>query len=75
MLQGKCLWGLACCYVPPQEKKTSLTAQLDKLTASDGAGNGAVSEEEWRQKYEAMKAALPQYKKMKKELGDIEVGS
>lgn len=31
-----------------------------------------VSEEEWRQKYESMKSALPQYKKMKKELGDIE---
>ena len=32
-----------------------------------------MSEEEWRAKYEAMKAALPTYKKMKKELGDIEV--
>jgi len=32
-----------------------------------------VSEEEWRNKYESMKAALPEYKKMKKELGDVEV--
>eukprot|EP00967_Tisochrysis_lutea_P001322 scaffold1750_cov19-Tisochrysis_lutea.AAC.3 len=32
-----------------------------------------VSEEEWRAKYESMKAALPTYKKMKKELGDVEV--
>jgi len=32
-----------------------------------------VSEEEWRTKYESMKAALPTYKKMKKELGDVEV--
>lgn len=54
-----------------QEKKASLTAQFEKLTAADGA-TGVVSEEEWRQKYESMKSALPQYKKMKKELGDIE---
>ena len=33
-----------------------------------------VSEEEWRAKYESMKSALPTYKKMKKELGDTEVG-
>jgi hypothetical protein len=57
-----------------QEKKASLTAQFEKLTAADGASGGMVSEEEWRQKYEAMKAAVPQYKKLKKELGDIEVG-
>lgn len=54
------------------EKKAGLTAQLEKLTAADGVAGGMVSEEEWRQKYEAMKAALPAYKKMKKELGDIE---
>mmetsp|Transcript_9266 Transcript_9266/g.19811 ORF Transcript_9266/g.19811 Transcript_9266/m.19811 type:complete len:706 (+) Transcript_9266:158-2275(+) len=54
-----------------QEKKANLTSQFEKLTA-DGSGAAIVSEEEWRQKYEAMKAALPQYKKMKKELGDIE---
>jgi hypothetical protein len=35
--------------------------------------NMQVSEEEWRAKYEAMRAALPQYKTMKKELGDLEV--
>ncbi|KAJ9520183.1 hypothetical protein QJQ45_030110 [Haematococcus lacustris] len=55
-----------------QEKKATLTAQFEKLTAADGAAAGMVSEEEWRAKYEAMKSALPQYKKMKKELGDIE---
>uniref|UniRef100_A0A7S0WQ24 IFT81 calponin homology domain-containing protein n=1 Tax=Chlamydomonas leiostraca TaxID=1034604 RepID=A0A7S0WQ24_9CHLO len=54
------------------EKKAGLTAQLEKLTAADGVSGGMVSEEEWRLKYEAMKAALPTYKKMKKELGDIE---
>lgn len=32
-----------------------------------------MSEEEWRAKYEAMKASVPMFKKMKKELGDIEV--
>ncbi|KAG1672417.1 hypothetical protein FOA52_013202 [Chlamydomonas sp. UWO 241] len=53
------------------EKKTLLTAQFEKLTASDGSV-AVVSEEEWRSKYESMKAALPSYKKMKKELGDIE---
>ena len=57
-----------------QEKKASLTSQYEKLTA-DGSRTAAVSDEEWRQKYESMKAALPQYKKMKKELGDIEVGA
>ncbi|PNW70526.1 hypothetical protein CHLRE_17g723600v5 [Chlamydomonas reinhardtii] len=55
-----------------QEKKTALTAQLDKLNA-EGGGSGAVfSEEEWRTKYESMKSKLPIYKKMKKELGDLE---
>ncbi|KAG2490551.1 hypothetical protein HYH03_010945 [Edaphochlamys debaryana] len=55
-----------------QEKKSALTAQLDKLNA-EGGGSGAVfSEEEWRNKYESMKSKLPVYKKMKKELGDIE---
>lgn len=42
-----------------QEKKTALTAQLDKLNA-EGGGSGAVfSEEEWRTKYESMKSKLP----------------
>ncbi|GFR42598.1 hypothetical protein Agub_g3529 [Astrephomene gubernaculifera] len=55
-----------------QEKKTALTAQLDKLNV-DGGGSGTVfSEEEWRNKYESMKSKLPIYKKMKKELGDLE---
>lgn len=54
-----------------QEKKASLASQFEKLT-TDGNGMAVVSEEEWRQKYESMKSALPQYKKMKKELGDIE---
>uniref|UniRef100_A0A7R9YTN5 IFT81 calponin homology domain-containing protein n=1 Tax=Chlamydomonas euryale TaxID=1486919 RepID=A0A7R9YTN5_9CHLO len=54
-----------------QEKKATLTSQYEKLTASDGSV-AVVSEEEWRAKYESMKAALPAYKKMKKELGDIE---
>ena len=48
-----------------------MTAQFEKLTAADGS-IGVVSEEEWRTKYESMKSALPQYKKMKKELGDLE---
>ncbi|GIL46395.1 hypothetical protein Vafri_3392 [Volvox africanus] len=55
-----------------QEKKSALTAQLDKMNA-EGGGSGAVfSEEEWRNKYESMKNKLPIYKKMKKELGDLE---
>mmetsp|Transcript_19160 Transcript_19160/g.53649 ORF Transcript_19160/g.53649 Transcript_19160/m.53649 type:complete len:674 (-) Transcript_19160:217-2238(-) len=55
-----------------QEKKANLVSQLEKLEASDGSGEAMVSEEEWRAKYESMKAALPTYKKMKKELGDVE---
>ncbi|GFH17081.1 intraflagellar transport protein 81, partial [Haematococcus lacustris] len=31
-----------------QEKKATLTAQFEKLTAADGAAAGMVSEEEWR---------------------------
>ncbi|GAX78455.1 hypothetical protein CEUSTIGMA_g5895.t1 [Chlamydomonas eustigma] len=54
-----------------QEKEKILKAQLDKLMDGN-SGVGIVSDEEWRQKYESMKSALPQYKKMKKELGDIE---
>ena len=58
---------------PLQEKKASLQAQMEKLNSDGSGGLAVVSEEEWRLKYESMKAALPQYKKMKKELGDIEV--
>lgn len=56
-----------------QEKKTSLQAQMEKLNSDGSGGMAIVSDEEWRLKYESMKAALPQYKKMKKELGDVEV--
>lgn len=55
-----------------QEKKVALMAQYDKLAAAEGAAAGSVSEEEWRQKYESMKNKLPAYKRMKKELGDLE---
>ena len=58
---------------PLQEKKASLQAQMEKLNSDGSGGLAVVSEEEWRLKYESMKAALPLYKKMKKELGDIEV--
>eukprot|EP00798_Chlamydomonas_sp_ICE-L_P015561 gene15561-21655_t len=54
-----------------QEKKSSLQSQYEKLTV-DGSGNAVVSDEDWRVKYEGLKANLPQYKKMKKDLGDIE---
>ena len=46
---------------------------MEKLNSDGSGGIAVVSEEEWKLKYDNMKAALPQYKKMKKELGDIEV--
>ncbi|EFJ53072.1 hypothetical protein VOLCADRAFT_78702 [Volvox carteri f. nagariensis] len=55
-----------------QEKKGALTAQLDKMNAEGGGSGTVFSEEEWRNKYESMKNKLPIYKKMKKELGDLE---
>ncbi|MEW5299244.1 MAG: hypothetical protein WDW36_002278 [Sanguina aurantia] len=55
-----------------QEKKSSLTASVDKLAAHEGSIIGRVSEEEWGLKYESLKSKLPAFKKMKKELGDIE---
>lgn len=60
-----------------QEQEDALRQQLDGSAAAAAAAPGAVSDEEWRSKYEAIKAKLPQYKAMKKELADLEaeVGS
>ncbi len=40
--------------------------------AAGTSAPAAVSEEEWRAKYESMRAQLPAYKAMKKELGAVE---
>ncbi|KAF6264768.1 hypothetical protein COO60DRAFT_1654950 [Scenedesmus sp. NREL 46B-D3] len=58
-----------------QERRDALAAQLDSSSA-DVAGGGAaaagVSESDWVSKYEAIKAKLPSYKGMKRELGELE---
>lgn len=59
-----------------QERRDALAAQLDSSSAdAAGGGTGAaagVSEADWVSKYEAIKARLPAYKAMKKELGELE---
>lgn len=37
-----------------------------------GSASGGISDEDWRAKYEQIKAKLPQYKTMKKELSELE---
>lgn len=75
-----------CCAVTLssllQERHDSLAAALDSSSAGPqgqgGAGDGGVvTEAEWKAKYEAVKAQLPAYKAMKKELAELEaeVGS
>ena len=54
-----------------EEQKEALVLQLDRHGAAGDDGSG-VSDEEWRAKYEAIKAQLPAYKAMKKELGELE---
>jgi hypothetical protein len=54
-----------------------LAAALDSSSAGPqgqgGAGDaGIVTEAEWKAKYEAVKAQLPAYKAMKKELAELE---
>jgi hypothetical protein len=58
-----------------QERHASLSAALDS-SGSEGqqgpGGGGAVTEAEWKAKYDAVKAQLPAYKAMKKELAELE---
>lgn len=54
-----------------------MAAALDSSSAGPqgqgGAGDGGVvTEAEWKAKYEAVKAQLPAYKAMKKELAELE---
>jgi len=58
-----------------QERHSSLAAALDATDSGavrGAGGSGAVSEQEWRAKYEAVKAQVPTYKAMKQELADLE---
>eukprot|EP00879_Flechtneria_rotunda_P024027 GHRR01025449.1.p1 GENE.GHRR01025449.1~~GHRR01025449.1.p1 ORF type:complete len:555 (+),score=232.10 GHRR01025449.1:142-1806(+) len=58
-----------------QQKRDSLAATIDSSSSRSGAAAadaGGVSDEEWRAKYDSIKAKLPSYKTMKKELGDLE---
>lgn len=58
-----------------QERHASLAAALDSTDADAvrGAGcGGAVSEQEWKAKYDAVKAQVPAYKAMKQELAGLE---
>lgn len=56
-----------------QEKKAALMAEVEQEMAKQaGQGGLSFSEEDWRAKYESMKSQLPTYKRMKKELGEIE---
>lgn len=58
-----------------QERHDSLAAALDSSGADGmhgGAAGGAVTEAEWKAKYESVKAQLPSYKAMKKELAELE---
>jgi hypothetical protein len=58
-----------------QERHASLSAALDS-SGSDSqqgpGGSGAVTEAEWKAKYDAVKAQLPGYKAMKRELAELE---
>jgi intraflagellar transport protein 81 len=54
-----------------EEQKEALVLQIDRHGGAGDDGSG-VSDEEWREKYEAIKAQLPVYKAMKKELGELE---
>lgn len=57
----------------PQEKKDSLEQQVQQQAAAAAEGAGAaISEEAWRAKYEALRAALPDYKRMKRTLAELE---
>ena len=64
-----------------QERHAALAEALDGHDGHHGAGGGGrrsssgggpVSESEYRAKHEAVKAQLPAYKAMKKELADLE---
>lgn len=60
-----------------QERHDTLAASLDSSSGpagqgSGGDGSGPVTEAEWKAKYEAVKAQLPAYKAMKKELAELE---
>jgi hypothetical protein len=58
-----------------QERHDSLAAALDSSGADGqhgGATAGAVTEAEWKAKYDAVKAQLPAYKAMKRELAELE---
>lgn len=58
-----------------EEKRAALQAAFERQAAAEQGGataGPAFTEEEWRRKYESMKEKLPTYKKLKKELGDLE---
>lgn len=58
-----------------QEKHAGLAAAAHGHDGQQGAGgcsSGVVSEQEYKAKHEAVKAQLPAYKAMKKELADLE---
>eukprot|EP00775_Hariotina_reticulata_P012912 gene12912-13039_t len=60
-----------------QERRDTLATALDSSsshggTAGGGSECGGISDEDWRVKYEAIKAKLPSYKAMKKELAELE---
>lgn len=57
-----------------QERRDALAAQLDSSGSSKPGGStaGGISDDAWRAKYEAIKAKLPAYKNMKRELAELE---
>jgi hypothetical protein len=58
---------------PSQEKLEQLEQQRQQQAAAAADGSQApVSEEQWRAKYESLKAALPEYKRMKRQLAELE---
>jgi hypothetical protein len=61
-----------------QDRHDSLAATLNSSSgahddgAHGGAAGSAVSEAEWKAKYEGVKSQLPAYKAMKQELAELE---
>ena len=60
-----------------QERHDALAAALDSSGgpaggAGGGGDGGVVTEAQWKAKYETVKAQLPAYKAMKKELAELE---